>query len=432
MDNQGTPPMEIRDPIHGAITVDEAETAIIDHPFMQRLRGIRQLGFSHLPFPGATHTRYNHSLGVMHLAGRAFDACFRDKPFNDKESKRDYRHCVRLAALCHDMGHAPFSHAAEFAMPPLRDLNIRCYEPEKVAHRLDERASHEDYTIAILTQSSLADTIRLHFGFEPEHVARLVSHEVAIDDDFFIHQDFDLRFLLSQLISSDLDADRLDYLVRDSYFTGARYGQTDVNWLVSNMARNVDDQGRVSLAIDRRALYAFDDFMIARFHMFVMVYFHQKSVAYEEMLKLYVRSPDCNYALPSDLEAYRRTDDSHLLGHLRAADSEWARRIVEFDPLKVVFEGTGPENQAQLNRASEVLGAVGIESWGVPGMGVVYGQCKPGMPPIYVVDRHRNPGHVEPVDEATVIFDRYQDERCVGRLYVRPEHREAALATLRA
>jgi hypothetical protein len=241
-----------------------------------------------------------------------------------------------------------------------------------------------------------------------------------------------LRFLLSQLISSDLDADRLDYLVRDSYFTGARYGQTDVNWLVSNMARNVDDQGRVSLAIDRRALYAFDDFMIARFHMFVMVYFHQKSVAYEEMLKLYVRSPDCNYTLPSDLEAYRRTDDSHLLGHLRVADSEWAQRIVDFDPLKVVFEGTGPDNQAQLNRASEVLGAVGIESWGVPGMGVVYGQCKPGLPPIYVVDRHRNPGHVEPVDEATGVFDRYQDERCVGRLYVRPEQREAALATLRA
>ena len=78
MDNQGKPPQEIRDPIHGAVPVDDVEIAIIDHPFIQRLRGIRQLGFSHLPFPGATHTRYNHSLGVMHLAGRAFDACFRD------------------------------------------------------------------------------------------------------------------------------------------------------------------------------------------------------------------------------------------------------------------------------------------------------------------------------------------------------------------
>ena len=116
MDNQGKPPQEIRDPIHGAIPVDDAEIAIIDHPFIQRLRGIRQLGFSHLPFPGATHTRYNHSLGVMHLAGRAFDACFRDEPFSTPEVQQSYRHCLRLAALCHDSGHAPFSHAAEFAI----------------------------------------------------------------------------------------------------------------------------------------------------------------------------------------------------------------------------------------------------------------------------------------------------------------------------
>ena len=430
MDNQGKPPQEIRDPIHGAIPVDDSEIAIIDHPFVQRLRGIRQLGFSHLPFPGATHTRYSHSLGVMHLAGRAFDACFSDKPFADKPSKRKYRHCLRLAALCHDSGHAPFSHAAEFAMPTLRELNIGCYDPAKVAHRLDRRASHEDYTIAILTQTSLADAIRSNFEFEPEHVARLVSHEVAIDDDFFIHQDFDLRFLLSQLITSDLDADRLDYLVRDSYYTGARYGQTDVNWLVSNLARHVDSDGRVSLAIDRRALYAFDDFMIARFHMFVMVYFHQKSVAYEEMLKLYMQSPDCSYHLPADLELYRRTDDSQLLAHLRNESSEWARRIVEFEPLKVVFEGNGPDIQAGLDDAAAVLKAQGVESWTVPGLGVVYGQRKHGLPPIYVVDRHRSPGHVEPVDEATGIFERYQDERCVGRVYVRPEDRAAAIEAL--
>lgn len=432
MDNQGKPPQEIRDPIHGAVPVDDAEIAIIDHPFIQRLRGIRQLGFSHLPFPGATHTRYNHSLGVMHLAGRAFDACFRDEPFATLEVKQSYRHCLRLAALCHDSGHAPFSHAAEFAMPTLRELGIRCYDPQLVAHRLDNRANHEDYTIAILTQTSLADAIRLNFGFTPEHVARLVSHEVVIDDDFFVHQGFDLRFLLSQLIASDLDADRLDYLVRDSYFTGARYGQTDVNWLVSNLARHVDGESRVSLAIDRRALYAFDDFMIARFHMFVMVYFHQKSVAYEEMLKLYMQSESCAYHLPADLNAYRTTDDSQLLAHLRSQDNEWARRIVEFDPIKVVFEATGSESQLGLDSAVAELNEHGIESWMVPGMGVVYGQRKHGMPPIYVVDRHRNPGHVEPVDEATVIFDRYQDERCVGRVYVRPEDRLAAMAALRS
>lgn len=430
MDRPSAPPTEIRDPIHGAVAVDVAERTVVDHPFVQRLRGIRQLGFSHLPFPGATHTRYNHSLGVMHLAGRAYDACFRDKPFATRESNRSYRHCVRLAALCHDLGHAPFSHAAEFAMPPLRELGIECYDPSLVADRLDQRATHEDYTIAILTRSSLADTIRENFDFTPEHVARLVSHEVVIDDDFFVHEGYDLRYLLSQLISSDLDADRLDYLVRDSYFTGARYGQTDVNWLISHMGRHVDDDGRVSLSLDRRALYAFDDFMIARFHMFVMVYFHQKSVAYEEMLKLYMQSGVCDYRLPPDLGAYRKTDDAHLMAHLRSADNDWARRIVEFDPIKVVFESVGVGAEQKLLSANERLRAAGIEGFAVPGHGVVYGQRKPGMPPIYVVDRVHNIGHVEPVDEATGIFERYQDERCVGRLYVRPTDRVGARQVL--
>ena len=430
MERPSAPPTEIRDPIHGAVAVDDAERAVVDHPFVQRLRGIRQLGFSHLPFPGATHTRYNHSLGVMHLAGRAYDACFRDKPFASREAKRAYRHCVRLAALCHDLGHAPFSHAAEFAMPPLRELGIGCYDPALVAHRLDKRATHEDYTIAILTRSSLADTIRENFGFSPEHVARLVSHEVAIDDDFFVYEGYDLRYLLSQLISSDLDADRLDYLVRDSYFTGARYGQTDVNWLISHMGRHVDGDGRVSLSLDRRALYAFDDFMIARFHMFVMVYFHQKSVAYEEMLKLYMQSGFCDYRLPADLAAYRKTDDAHLMAHLRNSDNDWARRIVEFDPIKVVFETVGVDAEQRLTEANSRLKAAGIEGFAVPGHGVVYGQRKPGMPPIYVVDRVNNVGQVEPVDEATGIFERYQDERCVGRLYVRAEQREAARGVL--
>lgn len=424
MNRPSIPPMEIRDPIHGAITVDHPESMVIEHPFVQRLRGIRQLGFSHLPFPGATHTRFNHSLGVMHVAGRAFDTCFRDKPFSTREAKRNFRHCLRLAALCHDVGHAPFSHAAEFAMPSLRALDVRCYDPEKVAHRLDQRATHEDYTIAILTQSSLADTIREHFGFAPEHVARLVSHEVAVNDDFFVHQGFDLRYLLAQIISSDMDADRLDYLVRDSYFTGASYGQTDVDWLVSNMARHVDEDGRVSLALDRRALFAFDDFMISRFHMFVMVYFHQKSVAYEEMLKLYMRSPTCAYALPAELERYRLTDDAELLAHLRGSENEWARRIVAFDPLKVVFQVQGADADLHLQDRKNRLEAAGVQTVSVPGHGVLYGQRKSGMPPIYVVDRNRK--KAEPVNQATVIFERYQDERCVGRLYVRKEDQERA------
>ena len=135
---------------------------------------------------------------------------------------------------------------------------------------------------------------------------------MRVEDDFFEDHGFDVRPLLSQLISSDLDVDRLDYLVRDSYYTGARYGQIDTHWLVSSLSRHVDEQGRVCLALDERALYAFDDYLVARFHMFLMVYFHQKSVAYEEMLRRHVEDgvAESGFRLPADFDAYLDTDDA--------------------------------------------------------------------------------------------------------------------------
>ena len=320
---------------------------MVDHPFVQRLRE-SDSSASRTSRSPAPLTRYNHSSAsctwrVAHMtpaSGTSRSYVRRGAPIATASGS------LRSATT----SGTPLLPAAE---PPclLRELGITCYDPELVAHRIDERATHEDYTIAILTRSSLADTIRANFSFTPEHVARLVSHEVAIEDDFFVYDGYDLRYLLSQLISSDLDADRLDYLVRDSYFTGARYGQTDVNWLISHMGRYVDQDGRVSLSLDRRALYAFDDFMIARFHMFVMVYFHQKSVAYEEMLKLYMQSGVCDYRLPADLTAYRKTDDAHLMAHLRGSQDDWAGDR-GFDPIKVVFESVGVGAEQKLNEAN--------------------------------------------------------------------------------
>ena len=102
--------MEVRDPLHGAIAVAPEEIPVVDHPFVQRLRGIRQMGFSELPFPSAIHSRYAHSLGAMELAGRAFDLCFRRDPFVTPGRRAIYRQLVRVAALCHDLGHGPCRH----------------------------------------------------------------------------------------------------------------------------------------------------------------------------------------------------------------------------------------------------------------------------------------------------------------------------------
>ncbi len=433
---------EIRCPVHGAIALTARERAVVDHPFVQRLRGIRQLGFSHLPFPGATHSRYSHSIGAMHVAGLAFDACFRDHDFSSPARADALRAVVRLAALCHDLGHAPFSHAAEFAMPPLRALAIDAYRPADVAHRLDALANHEDYTIAILTASDLAPVIAANNDFSPRHVAALICPAVDVDDDFFVDRGLDHRGLLSQLISSELDVDRMDYLVRDSLFTGARYGEIDTDWLVSHLSRHVDEGGRVCLALDRRAIYAFDDFLIARFHMFLMVYFHQKSIAYEKLLERFMGGPPSrqggasvgaevegagDYELPAELDAYLRCDDAHLVGHLRRSASPWARRIVEQRPYKMLVEAHGHDDEVDLSEQRARLDDAGIDVIEASTRGVLARGPKAGAPPIYVLDRPRGlPARVIPLQDATRIFDRYQDEHTIARLYVPPERLDVA------
>ncbi|MFZ5479618.1 MAG: HD domain-containing protein [Myxococcota bacterium] len=429
--------MEVRDPLHGAIAVADDEVAVVDHAFVQRLRGVKQMGFSELPFPGAVHTRYAHSLGVMELAGRAFDSCFRRDPFVTRGRREVYRSLVRLAALCHDLGHAPFSHCTEFAMPPLRALGISAYAPAEVAARLDRTASHEDYTILVLTRSTLADTIAAHFPFTGRHVAALVSREVAVPDDLFEDGGQDYRRILSQLISSELDVDRLDYLGRDSYFSGARYGQVDVNWILSNLEWHVDGEGQVSLALDQRAIYAFDDFMIARLHMFMQVYFHHKSVVYEEMLRRHFTGPGCTYRFPADPEGYLETDDIHLHGYLRASQDEWARRIVERRPYGRALEVHGTEAEVNLTTALGRLAEAGIDAISAGSVGKLsrynaMGRKRERAPRIYVVAR--NPGLGERVlalEQATRIFDRYQDERHIARIYVPEAQVEEARRVIR-
>jgi HD superfamily phosphohydrolase len=420
--------VEVRDPLHGAVLVTAEEAVVVDHPFVQRLRGIRQMGFSELPFPGAVHTRYAHSVGCMELAGRALDAVFRRDPFSSPERRAAFRQLVRLAALCHDLGHAPFSHCTEFAMPTLRALGVDAYAPARVRDRLDDTGTHEDYTILILTRSSLADLLASSFVFTGHHIAALVSQDVPPPDDFFLDNGRDFRRVLSQLISSELDVDRLDYLVRDSYYSGARYGQVDVTWILSSLEWHEDRDGHVSLALDHRAIYAFDDFMISRYHMFVMVYFHHKSVVFEEMLKRHFTGPACSYRFPVDVEAYREMDDVHLHSYLRGAHDEWARRIVERRPYRRALEVHGSRDEVDVSGAVARLREAGIDlltagSTGKLSRYSAMGQKREKAPRIYVIQRA--PGldeRVMPLERATQVFTRYQDERHIARIYV-PEDR---------
>jgi HD superfamily phosphohydrolase len=271
--------MEIRDPVHGSIYYSDQEVAVLDTAEYQRLRAIKQLGYAEFSFPGATHNRYIHSIGVGHLAGESFDAIFRVYPFTKPSVRARFRQTLRLAALLHDVGHGPLSHTTEQVMPHLSELNLVLYkEQEKYEEQThseashNRRANHEDYTIKYVTESEIAHTIRRQFSdISPIHVACLIDKALHCPDSFFIDGGVDFRPILSQLVSSELDVDRMDYLERDSYFCGTNYGKIDLSWLLQNLTFYRSDN-KMYLALNRRALYSFDDFLISRHHMHLMVY----------------------------------------------------------------------------------------------------------------------------------------------------------------
>jgi len=203
---------EIRDPVHGFIEIDEWERDIINQPAFQRLRRIKQLAWTDMVYPGATHSRFEHSLGVMHVATRLFDAIrgrsadvLRQIGYNTGGLDRQ-RQLIRLAALLHDLGHAPFSHAAEDILP---------IDPAS-----GRRFVHEQYS-AVIAAHALADVIEQHpvnhknFGLRVEHLR-----------DFFLETPTSEALVWRDLISSQMDADRMDYMLRDSYHAGVAYGHT--------------------------------------------------------------------------------------------------------------------------------------------------------------------------------------------------------------
>ena len=230
-------PFEIRDPIHGFIELDDWERDIVNHPVFQRLRRIRQLGLTDMVYPGATHSRFEHSLGVMHVATRMFEAIVDRRrdflraayKYDDAGLARDKR-ILRLAALLHDVGHAPFSHGGEGLMP----------EIEK-----DRQFGHEQYSAAIVA-NLMRDVIESH----PLNQ----NHEIKAQDiaDFLEGKaSVGRRLLWANLVDGQLDADRADYLLRDSHHIGVTYGHFDLQRLLTTLTV-VEDSDRGSPAFSRR------------------------------------------------------------------------------------------------------------------------------------------------------------------------------------
>jgi uncharacterized protein len=424
--------VEIRDPLHGSIEVSDAEAAVLDSRAFQRLRQIKQLGFAEFSFPGATHNRYLHSLGAAHLATQAFDHTFRKHKFSNDGVRLRLRQCVRLAALLHDVGHGPLSHTTEEVMPNLAEVNVKAYASRRTDITLPtelisktRQANHEDFTIKFVTDSPLTEVLRTSFAdFSALHIACLIDKTLKSPDDFFTDSGIDFRPILSQIVSSELDVDRMDYLERDAYFCGTNYGRVEIEWLIDNLTFHVVD-GQAYLALNKRALYAFDDFLLARHHMNLMVYFHHKSIIYEEMLHRYLTSKDCSFFLPPNINEYVKCTDYSLYEHLASANNEWAKRITERRIYTVFFEYHVTEVNDRVREIQERLENSGIPTI-VAKSSVRLSKYHGASTiernfPIYVVDRFDSQSKPYPIEKSTEIFQKYDEIRRIERVYVPPE-----------
>lgn len=296
---------EIRDPIHGFIALSEKEVNLINTKAFQRLRRIRQLAMAFLVYPGTLHTRFDHSIGVMHIAGRICDRLNRTN---------EERQQVRLAALLHDIGHGPFSHVSEHLLDKyvLRDGNsIR----EKI---------HEEVTVDIIKNDSEIDAVLS----DTEHQFIIEMIEGKTTRDF-----------QRDIISSDLDADKMDYLLRDSYFAGVKYGTYDLEKIIESC--RVDLRGNESyLAISSKGIHALEQLLLAKQHMTQQVYHHRVRSISDAMIvrgiELAIREGNQELeqlyrydGTPRFIKNYMEYHDERLVDVLKRCAQEKARNIFE-------------------------------------------------------------------------------------------------------
>jgi HD superfamily phosphohydrolase len=423
--------VHIRDPIHGTLPVSIREIKLIDHPVFQRLRNIKQLGFADLAFPGATHTRYSHSLGAMHLATRLFDRVLGGADLPERVRDR-FRQAVRLAMLFHDVGHAPLSHTTEMLMPPVGELGLGRFAGADVGRR----ATHEDYTLKMVLDSSLGETIEKIFGpdgIAPQDIAELIVGQTWMGASTrYRHAGVDYAPVLRQMVSSECDADRMDYLQRDSFFSGVNYGKFDADWLIDNAAP-VEMDNAVFLGIKSRAVFSFEDFLLSRYHMFASVYLHYTPVIFEKMLARYFEEAREEFELPADVERYARLDDTDLLVALRKSDNPWAQRIVGRRPFHLLSEQqerstgyvTHQPDYDELCAALEVERVPYIRTRSRSVLSKYYGAESKN--PIYVVT---GSGQPVPLEEYTPLYVRYKSPALTDRVYVDPMRKDRAKGAL--
>jgi len=298
--------LEIVDPIHDFIRIYEPEIKVIDSPIFQRLRRIRQLAGAHLVYPSAQHSRFEHSLGVTHLAGQAATV-LKDKGFLNSDDVAN----LRLGGLLHDIGHGPFSHLFEEVLQKRKKI------------------SHEEIGKKLILQTEIGDLLSKS-GFNKKFLADLTLGNSKCQ-------------FMNEIISGGLSADMMDYLPRDGYFTGAEHAKIDFKRIIQSL-----DVYEKKLSLDKSALYSFESMMISRYQMFKAVYFHKTVRSAEVMLLEAMSLADNELELTSNnLDNYIKLTDEFVISKLislpgKSSDLKRAKQLAkdyqERRLLKCVFE----------------------------------------------------------------------------------------------
>ncbi len=328
---------EIRDPIHVFIRLDTDERDVLDSRPVQRLRNVHQLAMEYMVYPGATHKRFEHALGVMELASRVFDVITRhDLVYEtvrklipeilDEDKRRYWRRVLRMAALCHDIGHLPFSHAAEDELLP-------------------EGWTHETLTAKLIRSAEMQDIWnRVTPPLRPEDIVKLAVGPKKLPSEKFT----DWEAILSEIIVGDaFGVDRMDYLLRDSLHAGVQYGRFDHHRLVDTLRilPKSTDSEEPTLGIESGGLHSAEALLLARYSMFIQLYLHPVRRAYDIHLKDFLRGwlPEANF--PTSVDAFLEITDIEVLAALAkeagndgaGSSHDAAIRIVKRRHFKTVY-----------------------------------------------------------------------------------------------